>query len=58
MMRRFVVGCSLLLLLALYPSWQAAAAINPGALVRDIEIRGNRRTPEATIRFYLKTEVG
>ena len=58
MMRRCVVGCSLLLLLMLYPSWQAAAAISPGALVRDIEIRGNRRTQEATIRFYLKTEVG
>src|SRR5499427_2469539 len=58
MMRRCVVGCSLLLLLVLSPSWRAAAAIRPGALVRDIEIRGNRRTPEATIRFYFKTEVG
>ncbi len=58
MMRRCVVGCSLLLLLVLYPSWQAAAAISPGVLVRDIEIRGNRRTQESTIRFYLKTEVG
>jgi len=58
MMRRCVVGCSLLLLLVLYPSWRAAAAISPGTLVRDIEIRGNRRTQEATIRFYLKTEVG
>src|SRR5919197_890339 len=58
MMRRFAVGCSLLLLLVLYPSWQAAAAISPGVLVRDIEIRGNRRTQESTIRFYLKTEVG
>src|SRR5437016_12981819 len=58
MMRRCVVGCSLLLLLMLYPSWQAAAAISPGVLVRDIEIHGNRRTQESTIRFYLKTEVG
>jgi outer membrane protein insertion porin family len=58
MMRRCVVGCSLLLLLVLSPSWRAAAAIRPGALVRDIEIRGNRRTPEATIRFYFKTEGG
>ena len=41
-----------------YLSWQAAAAISPGVLVRDIEIRGNRRTQESTIRFYLKTEVG
>src|SRR5215471_11314462 len=57
MMRRCVVGCSLLLLLVLSPSWRAAA-IRPGALVRDIEIRGNRRTPEATIRFYFKTEGG
>src|SRR5712692_11154563 len=58
MMRRFVVGCSLLLLMVLCPAWQVAAAISPGALVRDIEIRGNRRTQESTIRFYVKTEVG
>jgi outer membrane protein insertion porin family len=44
--------------MVLYPSLQATAIISPGALVRDIEIRGNRRTPESTIRFYLKTEVG
>ena len=34
------------------------AQIPPGAVVRDIEIRGHRRTPESTIRFYLKTEIG
>ena len=54
MMRRFVVGCSLLLLLVLYPSWQAAAAISPGVLVRDIEIRGNRRTPRGHHPLLLK----
>jgi outer membrane protein insertion porin family len=58
MMRRFMIGGSWLLLMVCYLSWPAAAAISPGELVRDIEIRGNRRTPEATIRFYLKTEVG
>jgi hypothetical protein len=50
MMRRCVVGCSLLLLWMLYSTWQAAAAISPGVLVRDIEIRVNRRTKESTIR--------
>ena len=58
MMRRFMIGGSWLLLMVCYLSWPAAAAISPGVLVRDIEIRGNRRTQEATIRFYLKTEVG
>jgi len=58
MMRCLVIGFSLLLLMVLWPAWQAAAAISPGVLVRDIELRGNRRTPESTIRFYLKTEVG
>ena len=58
MMRRFMIGGSWLLLMVYYLSWPAAAAISPGVLVRDIEIRGNRRTQEATIRFYLKTEVG
>src|SRR5215510_6912807 len=58
MMRRLVIGCSVLLLVVLSPAWQAAAAIGPGVIVRDIEIRGNRRTQESTIRFYLKTEVG
>ena len=37
---------------------QAAAAIAPGAIVRRIEIRGNRRTQESTIRFYLRTQEG
>ena len=36
----------------------AVAQVGPGAIVRDIEIRGNRLTQEATIRFYLETEVG
>lgn len=38
--------------------WPVAAAIAPGTIVRDLEIRGNRRTQESTIRFYLKTEIG
>src|SRR5215471_2905038 len=58
MMRRLVIGYSLLLLVVLSAVWQVAAAIEPGVIVRDIEIRGNRRTQESTIRFYLKTEVG
>src|SRR5215470_3725601 len=58
MMRRLVIGYSLLLLVVLSAVWQAAAAIEPGVIVRDIEIRGNRRTQESTIRFYVKTEVG
>ncbi|MBM3225135.1 MAG: hypothetical protein FJZ47_15220, partial [Candidatus Tectomicrobia bacterium] len=58
MMRRLVVGVSLLLCMVLFPGWYAAAAIGPGAIVRDVEIRGNRRTPDSTIRFYLKTEIG
>jgi outer membrane protein insertion porin family len=37
---------------------QTLAAVTPGMIVRDIEIRGQRRTQESTIRFYLKTEVG
>lgn len=36
----------------------AAAQIGPGAIIRDIEIRGNRLTQESTIRFYLETETG
>ena len=36
----------------------AAAQVGPGAIVRDIEIRGNRLTQESTIRFYLETETG
>src|SRR5215471_18975665 len=58
MMRRLVIGYSLLLLVVLSAVWQVAAAIAPGVIVRDIEIRGNRRTQESTIRFYVKTEVG
>src|SRR5215475_15648478 len=58
MIRRLILGCSLLFLAMLAPAWQAAAAIGPGVIVRDIEIRGNRRTQESTIRFYVKTEVG
>ena len=58
MMRRLVIGFSVLLLGVLYPIWPAAAAIGPGVMVRDIEVRGQRRTPESTIRFYVKTEVG
>src|SRR2546427_11185942 len=58
MMRCLVIGCSLLLVVVLSPAWQAVAAIGPGVIVRDIEIRGNRRTQESTIRFYVKTEVG
>jgi outer membrane protein insertion porin family len=49
-----IVLLSSLLLLA----WNAAAQIAPGAIVRDIEIRGNRLTQESTIRFYLETEAG
>lgn len=37
---------------------QAHAEVGPGVIVRDIEIRGNHRTQESTIRFYLKTEIG
>ena len=36
----------------------AAAQVGLGAIVRDIEILGNRLTQESTIRFYLETEVG
>ena len=42
----------------LFPAWHATAQIGPGAVVRDIEIRGNRLTQESTIRFYLETEAG
>lgn len=58
MMCHRLMGLSLLLFAVLFPVWHAAAAIEPGAIVRDIEIRGHRRTQESTIRFYLKTEVG
>jgi outer membrane protein insertion porin family len=53
-----MVSLSTLLLCLLWPVWQIWAAIVPGAIVRDIEIRGHQRTQESTIRFYLKTEVG
>ncbi len=51
---------SLIVLLSsmLLPVWNVAAQIGPGAIVRDIEIRGNRLTQESTIRFYLETEEG
>ena len=58
MIRRQMVSLSTLLLCLLWPVWQIWAAIVPGAIVRDIEIQGHRRTQESTIRFYLKTEVG
>ncbi len=48
-----VVACVLL-----WPSLQAFAAIEPGSIVREIVIQGNRRTQASTIRFYLKTAVG
>src|SRR5918998_1346137 len=37
---------------------QAVEAIAPGAMGRRIEMRGNRRTQESTIRFYLRTQEG
>jgi outer membrane protein insertion porin family len=58
MVHRFVLCMSLLLLVLLAYAWPVTAALGPGAIVRAIEIRGQRRTPESTIRFYLKTEVG
>lgn len=58
MMRRLVIGFAVVLLGMLAAAWHAAAAIGPGVIVRDIEIRGHRRTQESTIRFYLRTEVG
>ncbi|MGE3536998.1 MAG: outer membrane protein assembly factor BamA [Candidatus Tectimicrobiota bacterium] len=58
MARHRLMGLVLLLCAVLLPAWHAAAAIESGVLVRDIEIRGHRRTQESTIRFYLKTEVG
>jgi outer membrane protein insertion porin family len=57
MQRRLLLSLSPLLLCLLYPAGHLFAAITPGALVRDIEIRGQRRTQESTIRFYLKTEI-
>lgn len=54
--RRF--GLIVLLLALLLSARDAAAQIGPGAIVRDVEIRGNRLTQESTIRFYLETEAG
>ena len=51
-------GLFALIASVLFPAWNAAAQIGPGAIVRDIEIRGNRLTQESTIRFYLETETG
>lgn len=48
----------LLFLGCLASSGQVKAQVSEGSIVRDIEIRGNRRTQESTIRFYLQTEVG
>ena len=48
---------SLACLLCWWPL-QVLAAVGPGSIVRDIAIRGNRRTQASTIRFYLKTEIG
>jgi outer membrane protein insertion porin family len=55
---RLLVGFSLVAVWFGVYAWQAWGAIGPGAMVRDIEIRGQQRTQESTIRFYLKTEVG
>jgi outer membrane protein insertion porin family len=43
-------------LLALWPF--SAAAQGPSLPVRSIDIRGNRRVEEPTIRFYISTRVG
>jgi len=51
-------GLFALIASVLFPAWNATAQIGPGAIVRDIEIRGNRLTQESTIRFYLETEAG
>ena len=56
--RRRIVGLAAVFLLCIGMVTQTAAQIPPGAVVRDIEIRGQRLTPESTIRFYLKTEIG
>jgi outer membrane protein insertion porin family len=58
MMRRLTLGIASLLLCLVAPVRPLWAAIVPGAIVRAIEISGHRRTQEATIRFYLKTEIG
>jgi outer membrane protein insertion porin family len=58
MRRRLLTGLAPLFLTLICPALHLFAAIGPGTIVRDIEIRGNRRTQESTIRFYLKTEIG
>ena len=56
--RRRIVGLAAIFLLCIGVVTQTEAQITPGAVVQDIEIRGQRLTPESTIRFYLKTEIG
>ncbi|HEY7711381.1 MAG TPA: outer membrane protein assembly factor BamA [Candidatus Entotheonella sp.] len=55
---RRILSLVLLLLCLLYPALQTFAAVGADIIVRDIVIRGNRRTQESTIRFYLQTAVG
>ena len=52
------LGPVVLLASLMLPAWYAGAQVAPGAIVRDIEIQGNRLTQESTIRFYLETEAG
>lgn len=58
MMHRLLILLTPLLFLLSCWTGYALAAIVPGTIVRDVEIRGQQRTPESTIRFYLKTEIG
>ena len=46
----------ILLIFSLWPT--SAPAQDPALPVKSIEIRGNRRVEEATIRFYVTTRVG
>ena len=55
---RLRVGLAAVFLLLIGMMARVEAQIPPGAVVRDVEIRGQRLTPESTIRFYLKTEIG
>ncbi len=57
MIYRRILSLALPLACLLWPFLQTLAATAPGAIVRDIEIRGNRRTQESTIRFYLQTAI-
>ena len=57
-MRRLLRGLSPLFLVLMCPAMHVLAAVGPGSIVKDIEIRGHSRTQESTIRFYLKTEIG